>query len=313
MLRRQFERAVSRRFAWLKKQVQEFVVEQDAFGLTETTLTHVTTNARFSFMSEGEKVTAFQAWFKEQVETGVLEVPAGTSAAEPWTAEFTTSAYKRGVVRSYVESKPGLGVEAAFAEGSKAQFLEMAFGGPVGVKQIEILGVRSFEALKGITQAMSTEISRELTMGMAHGYGPEKIARSMVKTIEGMTKKRALVLARTEIIHAYAEGQLDSLELQGFEKVEAYVEWNTAGDDRVCPQCEPLNGVVMKIKEARGILPRHPNCRCAWIPVVEKPNKNRRRTLRRSINKSVLAERKKKRPLKEARKVSTWPGADVAP
>lgn len=30
--------------------------------------------------------------------------------------------------------------------------------------------------------------------------------------------------------------------------------------------CVPLEGTVLKIDEAQGMLPRHPNCRCAWIP-----------------------------------------------
>jgi len=33
-----------------------------------------------------------------------------------------------------------------------------------------------------------------------------------------------------------------------------------------CELCAPLEGIVLKVSEARGMLPRHPNCRCCFIP-----------------------------------------------
>ena len=44
------------------------------------------------------------------------------------------------------------------------------------------------------------------------------------------------------------------------------VEWSTAGDDRVCEACLPMEGVVLKLSEAHNMIPRHPNCRCSFIP-----------------------------------------------
>jgi hypothetical protein len=54
-----------------------------------------------------------------------------------------------------------------------------------------------------------------------------------------------------------------------FTTVEADVEHQTAGDSRVCPQCASLQGTRYTIAEARGVVPVHPRCRCAWKPVVE--------------------------------------------
>ena len=45
-------------------------------------------------------------------------------------------------------------------------------------------------------------------------------------------------------------------------------EFQTAGDDRVCPQCAALNGEIYKVEDARGVIPVHPRCRCNWLPVV---------------------------------------------
>jgi hypothetical protein len=33
-----------------------------------------------------------------------------------------------------------------------------------------------------------------------------------------------------------------------------------------CPLCEELEGVILRIEEAHGMLPRHPNCRCSFAP-----------------------------------------------
>lgn len=33
-----------------------------------------------------------------------------------------------------------------------------------------------------------------------------------------------------------------------------------------CPLCGALEGTVMTVAEARGLIPRHANCRCTWLP-----------------------------------------------
>jgi hypothetical protein len=44
----------------------------------------------------------------------------------------------------------------------------------------------------------------------------------------------------------------------------------TAGDDRVCPICEDLEGITYTVEEASSVIPAHPNCRCAFVPVEDK-------------------------------------------
>jgi SPP1 gp7 family putative phage head morphogenesis protein len=47
------------------------------------------------------------------------------------------------------------------------------------------------------------------------------------------------------------------------------VEWLSATeDDRVCDECEALNGQIFDIDSVPEI-PVHPNCRCCTAPVVE--------------------------------------------
>ena len=86
-------------------------------------------------------------------------------------------------------------------------------------------------------------------------------------------------------------------------------EWSTAGDDLVCPLCEPLEGIVMSIKDARDMLPRHTNCRCMWIPA--EPKKVYGTKASAAIDESVLAEggkNTKKRTRAQIKRRSSWPG-----
>jgi hypothetical protein len=48
------------------------------------------------------------------------------------------------------------------------------------------------------------------------------------------------------------------------------VEVLTAGDDDVCPICEAIaENNPYTIAEARGLIPAHPNCRCAFVPAAD--------------------------------------------
>lgn len=218
----------------------------------------------FRFQTNPQKMRSFQRWFQKQVDEDILSVDA---QGKPWTAQYVNSAYRQGIVRAYVDkNKPALARSKEFYEGGREMFLRQAFSAPESVQKIEMLYQRSFDQLKGITSQMSQSLSRELSSGLANGLNPRTIARKISKSISEIERKRAEVIARTEIIHAHAEGQLDSFERQGVRELNIMAEWSTAGDDRVCEQCAPLEGVVLTIKEARGMIPRHPNCRCTWIP-----------------------------------------------
>jgi hypothetical protein len=78
-----------------------------------------------------------------------------------------------------------------------------------------------------------------------------------------------------------------------------------------------MEGVVLTIKEARGMIPRHVNCRCAWIPADrvrrekgQKRGKRKDSAIRKSI-KSEGGENTKKRSFKQIKRRSTWVGKDL--
>ena len=266
-LRQAFMRSMARRILALKRGIRKWLVEDDELGLVPRKPFKLSIHKRtFQFLSSPDKILAFRQWFQRQVNEGILEVD---QLEQPWSNEYVNSAYRKGLVHSYLESKRDLLTDARAYSATEREFLREAFASPETTSKIQMIYTRTYNNLKGFSDEMSTQTSRILADGLANGLHPEQIAKDMFFSIDGLSQKRAMVIARTEVIHAHAEGQLDGYEKLGVKEVGADVEWSTSGDSRVCEECSTMEGVVMKIEEARGKIPLHPNCRCAWIPVEQ--------------------------------------------
>ena len=200
-------------------------------------------------------------------------------SGKPWNATYVESAYRKGLTRAYIDvHKEDLAADKMFYAGGKAQFLTDAFAAPEVLSKIELIYTRAFNDMKGITDTMSTQLSRSLANGLVNGNGPVAISREMRKTVTGITKKRALLIARTEVISAHAEGQLDAFERMGVEELGLMAEVGTAGDERVCDECQGVaDGGPYTVEAARGMIPLHPRCRCSWEPYLKGIHHKRRK------------------------------------
>lgn len=281
MLRRQLMSQMGKRFRALRGAIRELVVTEDAFGLKRKNEAAFVTapptaartmgavfNTRWAADTDDRKLEAYREWLKQNVAAGVLEVEPGMEDT-PWLAKHINSAYRKGVVRAYVDTRrAAIASDASsdFIEGGKEAFINQAFSSPVAEGRVRTLYTRAYSQLQGVTAQMDTEMSRILAQGLAAGHGPERIARDLTRSVSGLERGRAMTIARTEIVHAHTEGQLDTFEMMGVEEIGVMAEWLTAMDGHVCPLCQPLDGIVIKVKEARGMIPRHPNCRCTWLP-----------------------------------------------
>lgn len=308
VLRGQYLTVVRQRLSVLATNLHNLIVEEDAFGLAPFEPNILAINDRYRFETEARKIELFREWLQEQVDQGFLIV----DSANPWQSEYVESAYKQGVNRAYLQANPQLAEQAApsIIGGTQSQFIAGAFATDEATKKLQLIFTRNFNLLKGFTEDMSNQLSRILADGIANGIGPRQVGRQIRRQLD-ISKTRAETIARTEIVKAHAEGQIDAFEKLGVEEVGALVEWLTAGDDRVCPRCAELEGIVIPIKQARGMIPRHPNCRCAWAPVpTKKPTT--KSALERAITKSVRAERPKQTK-RQAFQKSPWIGADIVP
>lgn len=274
LLRKQFAKDMKKRFVSLSKAVTELFVKNDVLGYKITTFLKVNAeNGIWKFLTDEEKLNEFKKWLQAKIDSGVLTKDGYTG--EAWLAQYLNKAYEKGAAKSFKElHKADAGKGFFIGQGNADTFVKDFMRSPVSVKRLKLIYTRSFSELKGVSDTMSQQMSRVLANGLLQGANPSKIAREMVRTVENLTKARALVITRTEIIHAHAEGQLDSYERQGIEEVGAEVEWSTAGDDAVCPKCESMEGKIFTIVDARGLIPLHPSCRCSWSPIIRDDEGN---------------------------------------
>jgi len=271
--RRRYVADMRRRWAKVSRAVWDKVAVEDAFGFGKSQrVGGLLLNTTWATLDEAGKLEAFQDWYTQLVKEEVL---VGDGTDKPWLQEYTDTAYNQGLrnsgaVRAKKEADPVRDAMFPVDRGGIAGNM----AAPVRTRKIRLLATRAFEQLRGVSQATGQKMNQVLALGLAQGLGPRDVARQLVKATNDIGRNRALTIARTEMAYAHSEGQLDGYEALGVEQINIYAEWLTTGDGKVCPRCSAIEGVIMTVKEARGLLPLHPNCRCAWMPanVGEEPD-----------------------------------------
>lgn len=287
-LRNAFVREVNKRFNALIRKIRQVIVEYDVFGLTEKPIIQQTvTPKQFAFPRSADKVQTFMDWLDEQVKKDLLEVKefrqVGEAIEEPWTNKYIYDSYKRGVIRARYElRKAGYTVPSIEESGGISAVMN---GTPFHIDRLGLLYTRVYSELKGITSQMEQQIGRVLAQGLADGDNPLLLARKLVATVSGPVgdlgitdtlgrfipaKRRAQILARTEIIRAHHVATIREYRNWELEGVQVQAEWQTAGDSRVCPICAELQGKVYSLDEIEPMIPRHPQCRCVALPVTKE-------------------------------------------
>lgn len=286
-LRAAFGRELNKRFNELKRVIIETVDTNDAFGLRVqgNQMTAARQNA-FAYPRSQDKVAAFMQWLESQVKAGLLEIgqqqQLGTAIETAWTNVYVNDSYKRGVLRARAElRKAGYNVPAL---AGNEQAINLALNGPFHVDRVGALYTRVFGELRGITAQMEQQISRVLSQGLIDGDSPRVIARKLVQVIDGLgpfdltdtlgrhipAKRRAEIMARTEIIRAHHQAMVQEYKNWEVAGVRVKAEFITAQDNRVCPDCQALEGNIFDLDTAFRLIPVHPQCRCIVLPI--RPN-----------------------------------------
>lgn len=285
VLRNAFVKDLNKRFTILIKLINKAVIDEDCFGLekpeTITVFAETPGHKAFQFGSSQQKVDAFITWLNGQVDKNMLEVSninqVGTGINNAWTNKYISDSYKRGVIRARYElQKAGFNsIPGIDATGG----INLSMTTPFHIDRLGVLYSRTYTDLKGITNAMDTQISRILSQGIADGDNPRLLAKKIVNEIDGSgtgdlatkgmsAKRRAEILARTEIIRAHHQATIQEYRNWGAEDVHVQAEFTTAGDDRVCEQCKELNGKIYTLDAIQNVIPVHPQCRCIALPTL---------------------------------------------
>lgn len=257
-LRRRYEADMYKRFRWLKGQILHKIVKQDGFGIR--------VNREFSFGLAAEKVAAFMEWLADAEQNGILEVTQGQSitksSSSSWQNLYVKSAYQKGLQDAVNNlRKSGATVSQSYIEG--------AFFRPIHAEKIGLAFTRNFTELKGITQAMDQQISRVLAQGLSEGRNPLEIARLINDRVDSIGITRARTLARTEVSRAHTMASVATYREAGIDGVEVSAAYTTAGDSRVSEICKSLEGKIFTLDQIETLIPAHPNCRCAALPVID--------------------------------------------
>jgi SPP1 gp7 family putative phage head morphogenesis protein len=300
-LRNRFVSDFNSRFAQLMADIREAIIDKDVFGLQPRRMVmRADVQPReFDFPLMSDKIDAFTIWLQRKnkqyllsggrrgVQT-VLQPQSGADYRTSWMNTYIDAAYRQGIKRGRQEMKKAglpVGTEETL---SGRDPISIAFATPIHADRVGLIYSRAYTSLQGITSAMESTVSDTLAIGMAEGRHPRELARMLNQAITGQggtlaitdklgrfipAKRRAQVLARTETIRAHHAANMGEYRAAGLEGVTVLAEHLTAGDNRVCPQCSPLNGKKYSLDEAEYAIPVHPQCRCVaipWIPETEE-------------------------------------------
>lgn len=288
-LRKTLERKITKRFRWLKGQINNSIITNDCFGLKIPqndnkiiiSINEPIEKNKFAFENNNNKINLFIEWLQKQTDNGVLETITNTPIIQAienaWTNKYITTAYKKGIIRGRQELKNKGYIVPELQGGFD---LQSTFNSNVNKDAIAVLYSRMYKGLKNITDEMLKQVFNVLAQDITENKGPNEIVKEINDRIEKIGITRSRKLAQTEIVRAHHQATIKEYERWGVVGVTVLAELLTAGDDRVCSICKEAsrknNGFgegVYTLDQAMGLIPIHALCRCCCIPIDVVNNK----------------------------------------
>lgn len=225
------------------------------------------TVANWATATSPGRLLEFQGWLREQVGHTIT----GQTQEQFWQG-YIVRGWQQGAGRAFDDTnraRPRVSPEEELAyQGGRQQFLRDTFNNPVSRERVDLLAARTFDEMEDVGRDVVNRLSRTLVDGLIQGRGADEVARDLVEST-GFGLRRAENVARTELVRAHSEGQLDGFEQLGVEELGVLAEVMVTPDGNTCPECSALAGQTFTIDEARGMIPVHPSCRCCWTPNVD--------------------------------------------
>ena len=158
--------------------------------------------------------------------------------------------------------------EATIAGGQMAMETGMMFNF-VDEEAIAFLKDNASELSSSSLDRLQGNLDETIAQGVAEGKSQRAIVKDLNGIFDNMAAYETERIARTEVARGVVNGSLLGYGQMEVEKVEFV---SNAG---ACTElCEPLNGTIMTLSEAKGLIPVHPNCECFWIP---RPDLNKKK------------------------------------
>lgn len=138
-------------------------------------------------------------------------------------------------------------------------------------------GKRFSERIWDNTDRLAEEAQELVIKSLMSGESLTKTTRKLAESFEA-EKYQAATLIRTETAHIHAVADMKAYEDLGIEEYK----YLATLDDRTCETCQPLDGKVFKLSEARegvNYPTMHPNCRCTTTINMSYGNRRARNPL----------------------------------
>lgn len=126
------------------------------------------------------------------------------------------------------------------------------------------------DTISGISKNTREDIRDLVVEAFEEQFTVDQLADEIEKIIGDET--RAETIARTEVMKASNQGHLEAFTQateSGLLTGNETKEWIVTPDDRLCPVCEPMDGVNVPLHGTFDVdgqqidgPPAHPNCRC---------------------------------------------------
>lgn len=243
-----------------------------------------------------------------------------------WSDRYIDDAYSRGRANAY----RNIGLELNEPSFDFQLFPSSGWILPTANEHLDLIRIRTREYIATLFGDIKSQLKQAFTQVLTGTVDPTPFGEIFDRAI---TKAKTLV--NTEVIFAHAEGQLDGFADLGVKRIGVVpewvrlstpvandVQWETQGDDKVCPECSAMEGQVFTIEDARGLIPAHNNCRCSWVALRQETDEDvidytppflssftRRRkpikvSLRKTSKRKTRSRRKavKKKPIKKKRR-----------
>lgn len=227
------------------------------------------------------QIRIYMEYLQREIDNKLLE----TEVAPNWQAVYQIESYKRGIQRSRAElRRQGMDLQPTIEEIHASMNLTPAMFtatpsiissaviplAPIHQEALNFVYTRSYNRLKGHTDAMAERVRGVLMDATAQGKGIREIKKSIVDEV-GITKRQAELIARTETIQAYQRSQINSaLEESEDLGEEIKLRW-VARLIRTRELHAKWHGDVITTEEAAKRVTISPyNCQCSLEPVIEE-------------------------------------------
>lgn len=276
-IRRAFEADAARRMRLLRRLVVSALGERDVLGITTPSPAASVFLRTFntdrlpspiippSFVgSTRDRLIAFAAWLEDQAGLFILDAARGIDpalAGVAWIGNFMTRAFRAGISQGDAAlRKIGINLRQ-HAPHTPGQLTATETAAMVAAIS------KAVSDMQNVVAETVRRVVSEVGQAIDAGNRARQVAMRAGSVIDKVGEIRARVTARVSTIAAHAAATLEAFKAAAIESVGVEVEWATAGDGNVCPSCSVMAGRVMPIRDAEGLIPLHPNCRCSFIPV----------------------------------------------